>query len=169
MDICRSRCYINGQKSAILIGHHQSVEPEEIYFRYYLKFDTDWKQATSGGKLPGISGTYGLAGWGGRPVHGNDGWSARGLYLTKNGGTATDIGFYCYHADMRGEYGDDLKFKTPLEHGKWYCVELYCKLNTPGRRGHQGQERRHLAGLARRCSGLRENGPSFSRCGHAQD
>ena len=24
------------------------AEPEEIYFRYYLKFDSDWKNATSG-------------------------------------------------------------------------------------------------------------------------
>src|SRR5262249_37572586 len=32
------------------------AEPEEIYFRYYLKFDPDWRNATSGGKLPGISG-----------------------------------------------------------------------------------------------------------------
>ena len=52
------------------------AEPEEIYFRYYLKLDPDWKHATSGGKLPGISGTYGKAGWGGRKVNGSDGWSA---------------------------------------------------------------------------------------------
>jgi len=81
------------------------AEPEEIYFRYYLKFDPDWKNSTSGGKLPGISGTYGKAGWGGRPVNGKDGWSARGLYVTRNGGDSTAIGFYCYHADMRGKYG----------------------------------------------------------------
>src|SRR5437660_1150006 len=80
------------------------TEPEEIYFRYYLKFDEDWKRATSGGKLPGMSGTYGKAGWGGRPVHGDDGWSARGLYVTRPGDDSTAIGFYCYHADMRGKY-----------------------------------------------------------------
>src|SRR5262249_32724825 len=61
------------------------AEPEEIYFRYYLKFDADWKNAMSGGKLPGISGTYGKAGWGGRRVNGSDGWSARGLFETRNG------------------------------------------------------------------------------------
>ena len=46
-------------------------EPEEIYFRYYLRLGNDWKQSLQGGKLPGISGTYGVAGWGGRrvPVH----------------------------------------------------------------------------------------------------
>lgn len=106
-------------------------EPEEIYFRYYLKFDADWSNATSGGKLPGISGTYGRAGWGGRPVHGDDGWSARGLFVTKNGAKSTDVGFYCYHADMKGKYGSNFRFKPSLEHGRWYCIEQYCKLNTP--------------------------------------
>ncbi|MBN1444211.1 MAG: DNRLRE domain-containing protein, partial [Planctomycetes bacterium] len=41
-------------------------EPEEIYFRYYLRFAGDWNQTVQGGKMPGISGTYGVAGWGGR-------------------------------------------------------------------------------------------------------
>jgi hypothetical protein len=113
-------------------------EPEEIYFRYYLKFDADWKHATSGGKLPGISGTYGRAGWGGRPVHGDDGWSARGLFETRPGADTTAIGFYCYHADMRGRYGDHWRFSPRLAHGRWYCVEQYCKLNTPGAKGSPG-------------------------------
>ena len=115
------------------------AEPDEIDFRYDLKFDRDWAQATSGGKLPGISGTYGRAGWGGRPVHGDDGWSARGLFVSKHGGSSSAIGFYCYHADMRGKYGDDLVFKPRLEHGKWYAVEMYCKLNTPGQPGQRGK------------------------------
>jgi hypothetical protein len=115
------------------------AEPEEIYFRYYLQFDPDWKHATSGGKLPGISGTYGKAGWGGRPVSGSDGWSARGLYETRYGSDTTAIGFYCYHADMKGKYGNHWAFQPRLEHGRWYCVEQYCKLNTPGRDGQRGQ------------------------------
>jgi hypothetical protein len=113
-------------------------EPEQIYFRYYLKFDADWKQATSDGKLPGISGTYGRAGWGGRPVSGSEGWSARGLFKTRHGGDSTAIGFYCYHADMRGKYGEHWQFTPRLAHGRWYCVEEYCKLNTPGAGGERG-------------------------------
>jgi hypothetical protein len=124
-----------GTSFAYRFGERLGAEPEEIYFRYSFKFDRDWAQATSGGKLPGISGTYGRAGWGGRPVHGNDGWSARGLFVSKNGGDSSAIGFYCYHADMRGKYGDDLVFKPRLQHGRWYCVELHCKLNTPGEHG----------------------------------
>src|SRR5262249_37949967 len=85
----------------------QGAEPEEIFFRDSLKLDRDWAHGTSGGKLHGISGTYGRAGWGGRPVHGDDGWSARGLFVSKNGGDSSAIGFYCYHADMRGKYGNN--------------------------------------------------------------
>ena len=54
-------------------------EPEEVYFRYYLRLADDWDPAR-GGKLPGIAGTYGRAGWGGRRVDGRNGWSARGLF-----------------------------------------------------------------------------------------
>jgi len=115
------------------------AEPEEIYFRYYLRFDPDWRHATSGGKLPGISGTYGRAGWGGRKVNGRDGWSARGLFESRNGGEATAIGFYCYHADMRGRYGENWRFQPRLSHGRWYCVEQYCRLNTPGVGGAPGR------------------------------
>src|SRR5262245_8286965 len=124
-----------GTSFAYKFREQLGTEPEEIYFRYYLKFDFDWQHATSGGKLPGISGTYGKAGWGGRKVNGSDGWSARGLFETRNGADSTAIGFYCYHADMRGRYGENWRFQPRLQHGRWYCVEQYCKLNTPGQVG----------------------------------
>ena len=110
-------------------------EPEEVYFRYYLRFANDW-DPRRGGKLPGISGTYGRAGWGGRPVNGTDGWSARGVFEGQKNGK-TPVGFYCYHMDMKGRYGsnwvwnrDDLGF---LENNRWYCLEQFVKLNSPGK------------------------------------
>jgi hypothetical protein len=110
-------------------------EPGEIYFRYYLRFGDDWNPAR-GGKLPGIAGTYGRAGWGGRPVNGRDGWSARGLFLGQKEGR-TPIGFYCYHADMKGQYGSNWVWDRErlgyLENNRWYCAEQYAKMNTPGR------------------------------------
>jgi hypothetical protein len=109
------------------------AEPEEIYFRYYLRFGSDWNPKR-GGKLPGIGGTYNRGGWGGRPSDGRNGWSARGQFEGQKAGK-TPIGFYCYHADMRGQYGsswiwkrDDLGY---LENNRWYCVEQYVKMNTP--------------------------------------
>jgi len=109
-------------------------EPEEIYFRYYLRFGSDWDPAR-GGKLPGIGGTYGRGGWGGRPSDGHNGWSARGQFDGQKDGR-TPIGFYCYHADMKGQYGSSWIWERDglghLENNRWYCIEQYVRLNTPG-------------------------------------
>ena len=110
-------------------------EPEEIYFRYYLRFGSDW-DPVRGGKLPGISGTYGRAGWGGRPSNGRNGWSARGQFKGRKDGK-TPIGYYCYHADMKGRYGSTWIWDNDglgcLENNRWYCIEQYAKMNTPGK------------------------------------
>lgn len=110
-------------------------EPEEIYFRYYVRLGADWNPGR-GGKLPGIGGTYGRAGWGGRKVNGTDGWSARGLFNGRKNGL-TPIGFYCYHADMKTQYGDNWVWNRDgfagLENNRWYCIEQHVRLNTPGR------------------------------------
>lgn len=123
-------------------------EPEEIYFRYYLRLGSDWNQTVQGGKMPGISGTYGAAGWGGRKVDGTDGWSARGSFFrsipNKNPlGGLHPIGTYCYHADMKGQYGDswvwNRGYRGYLQNNRWYCIEQFLKLNTPGSSGGLGQ------------------------------
>lgn len=111
------------------------AEPEGIFFRYYLRLGDDWR-AAGGGKLPGIGGTYGRAGWGGRKVNGTDGWSARGLFEGQRNGR-TPIGFYCYHADMKGRYGSNWVWNSDgfagLENNRWYCIEQQARLNTPGK------------------------------------
>lgn len=117
-------------------------EPEEIYWRYYLRFSDTWNPTVTGGKLPGVAGTYGRAGWGGRPVDGTNGWSARGTFHTAMndnppfGENKNPIGWYCYHADMDGSYGDvwywTKGYNGYLANNKWYAVEQYCKMNTPG-------------------------------------
>ena len=111
-------------------------EPEAIYFRYHIFLANNWNPQ-GGGKFPGISGTYTVAGWGGRPSHGDDGWSARGLFKKSVDGE-TPVGFYAYHADMRGKYGDNwlwnLSGSNGLETGRWYAIEQYAQLNTPGKK-----------------------------------
>ncbi len=111
------------------------LEPEEIYFRYYLRFGSDWNPRR-GGKLPGIGGTYDRGGWGGRPSDGRNGWSARGQFNGQREGR-TPVGFYCYHADMRGSYGSSWIWEKDklgyLENERWYCIEQYVKMNTPGK------------------------------------
>jgi hypothetical protein len=115
-------------------------EPEEIHFRYYIRIADDW-DTVDGGKFPGISGTYGVAGWGGRKSDGTDGWSARGTFrvMPPPGnplGNTVPVGHYVYHADMEGTYGDvDLwqrDYRGYLEKNRWYCIEQYLKMNTPG-------------------------------------
>ena len=121
-------------------GPKHGAEPEEVYFRYYLRLGDDWNQTVQGGKMPGLSGTYGKAGWGGRRSNGSNGWSARGsFYLSIPDDNPLagrhPIGWYCYHADQQGTYGDGWVWKRGyygfLEKNRWYCVEQYVKLNTP--------------------------------------
>ena len=123
-----------GLSLAYSFSKNWGFEPEEAYFRYYVRLGDDWNPQR-GGKFPGFGGTYGRAGWGGRPVDGTDGWSARGQFGGQVEGR-TPIGFYCYHMDMRGQYGSSWIWEdiepVGLENNRWYCVEQYVKLNEPG-------------------------------------
>lgn len=117
-------------------------EPEEMYFRYYLRFGENWNPTISGGKLPGFAGTYNRAGWGGRRANGTNGWSARGAFFQTRGegvapGDRRGVGSYVYHAGMEDVYGTTWGWglgKTgALEKNRWYSVEQYVKMNTPGK------------------------------------
>lgn len=119
-------------------------EPVEAYFRYHLRLARDWLQASDGGKLPGLAGTYGQAGWGGRPWNGNKGWSLRGSFGTDalKGHLAAGrvmLGTYAYHSKATATYGESLQWITGglaglVEPDRWYCIEQHLKLNTPGKR-----------------------------------
>lgn len=126
-----------GTSMAYRFKQHTGSEPEEIYFRYYLRFGSSWKPSKTSGKLPGIGGTYDRAGWGGRAADGRNGWSARGLFQAAGDGR-TPIGFYCYHADM-GRWGSEWVWKQDergfLANDRWYCIEHHVRLNTPAAGG----------------------------------
>ena len=130
----------SGMNVDYLFTKKTGSEPEEVYLRYYLRFSGDW-QTIQGGKLPGIAGTYGRAGWGGRKVNGTDGWSARGSFnIEPAAGNPLagriPIGSYVYHAGMPGDYGDIWiwleGYEGILVKDRWYCLEQYVKLNSPG-------------------------------------
>ena len=117
-------------------------EPEELYFRYAVRLGKTWTtDGGGGGKLPGFGGTYGIAGWGGKPANGTNGWSSRGLFSKPVSNPAsgdTRVGFYVYHADMKGQYGSNFHFSGGplgadgnLKRDVWTQLELYVKLNTP--------------------------------------
>ena len=133
---------LEGTNTAMNVGYHfldeTGAEPEEAYFRYYLRFADDWEQTVDGGKMPGFAGTYGVAGWGGRPSDGTNGWSTRGTYyLSEDNPLAgtTPLGNYVYHADMTGSYGNvwlwQEDYRGLLTDNRWYCIEQYVKMNTP--------------------------------------
>lgn len=116
-------------------------EPEEIFMRYYLRLADDWNPTLQGGKLPGIAGTYGRAGWGGRRSSGVNGWSMRGAFArVPEGGNPlqglTPIGSYAYYADMPNYFGSNWWWNRDnlglLERNQWYSIEQYVKMNTPG-------------------------------------
>ena len=121
----------------------EGSEPDEAYFRYAIRLGPTWTtEGGGGGKLPGFGGTYGTAGWGGRPPDGTNGWSSRGLFWQPESGRATGatrVGYYVYHADMTGTYGDNWYWSGGslgdggvLEVGRWYQLETYVRMNTPG-------------------------------------
>ncbi len=135
-----------GQNLGLDLGYRFAeklgAEPEEIYFRYYLRLASDWLPTTDGGKLPGVSATYGQSGWGGRKADGTSGWSMRGSFyrLPENGNPyheLTPIGTYAYHADMTDSFGDAWAWSTNgdalLERNRWYCIEQYFRVNQLGR------------------------------------
>lgn len=113
-------------------------EVDELYFRYYLRLADDWNPTVDGGKLPGLAGTYGKAGWGGRRSDGTNGWSMRGSFLRAfppdhpmQG--MTQVGTYAYHADMKDFYGDPWSWPGALlQRNRWYCIEQQVRLNRPG-------------------------------------
>ena len=130
-----------GMSAGYKFGDQTGAEPEEIYFRYYIRIDQSW-DPTYGGKFPGISGTYGVAGWGGRQSDGTNGWSARGLYqptVPAGGNPLADtvpVGSYVYHAEQPTQWGDNVLWQDGylgyLEKDRWYSIEQHLVLNTPG-------------------------------------
>ncbi len=119
---------------AYYLRWHTGDEPEEIYFRYYLRLAGDFDPVHTG-KLPGLAGTYFRAGYGGLPSDGRNGWSARGLFGTLTAEGRIPVGYYVYHADMAGQYGDGWYWAVPgggLERDHWYCIEQFARMNTPG-------------------------------------
>jgi len=110
-------------------------EPEQLYFRYYLYFPTDFEVVKNGGKLPGPAGTYDTAGWGGRTSDGTNGWSARMSFKPGSDSDHVQVGYYCYHADM-GSWGSNWSWSNNdagnVAKGQWHEISGEVVMNTPG-------------------------------------
>jgi hypothetical protein len=146
---------LQGQALRVILkrGHSQALnvhlplrrsdgsEPEEAYFRYYLRLGDSWNPDVDGGKLPGLAGTYGKGGWGRRKSDGQNGWSTRGAFFEYvDDGTPLAqrraVGSYVYHAAMSNATGDSWGWNMGstglLQKNRWYCVEQQVRLNRPG-------------------------------------
>lgn len=113
-------------------------EPETLHARYFIRFADSFDLSNGGGKLPGPAGTYGQAGWGGRQADGTNGWSARMyFYPSQDPDHPVQLSNYVYHTDMDGPYGDIFEWDESdagrLHLGRWYRIDSYVEMNTPGR------------------------------------
>lgn len=110
---------------------------DEIYARYYLKFDADYRGVRNhGANLGGRDLTRADAAWVGMAAVRDV--STRGYFYSglqpygKEDAAEMEMGFYSYHLDKRGPWGEnyDALKHVPIQVGKWYCVERHLKLNS---------------------------------------
>lgn len=118
-------------------------QPEELFFRYNLRFGSNFRDTADGGKMPGFASDTGGCGNGGRRCDGTDGWSLRGSFFNSNdpGNPVYPrilLGTYAYHADMPTTYGDHWPWQQNglgmVEQNRWYSIEQYVKMNTVGQK-----------------------------------
>ncbi|SEV81222.1 polysaccharide lyase [Natrinema salifodinae] len=116
------------------VQNEAESEPESMYASYWLYLDETFQPATDG-KLPGFAGRYANTdregGWGSRVTTGTNGWSARGVFDAPDGNGEIPIGNYVYHVGM-DSYGTHAWWDVSLETGRWYKIDQYIELNTPG-------------------------------------
>jgi hypothetical protein len=113
------------------------TDPEELYFRYYVRFNDTWQRSDGEiGKFPGFDAAYGTnAGHGCTPSNGTNGWSARMMSFDR--GSQNQVGFYTYHVDMAGTCGEHMVWSPMLERNRWYKLEAHVRVNTiSGGRGN---------------------------------
>lgn len=129
------------------------AEPEELYWRYWIRFDPDFDlRPEDRGKLPGPAGLYQGSSYhpgchGGVPsTVDHPCWSARMLFsrITVNHDASRIMtGFYAYHLDQPTDSGESLvppaywqdyseREAASFTPGVWQCLEGHMKLNTPG-------------------------------------
>ena len=110
---------------------------DELYVRYYLKFDENYRAVQNhGANLGGRDLKMKAAAWVG--MAGIRDTSTRGYFYSglqpyaKQGSRELEMGFYSYHLDKRGPWGENYEVarRLPVEVGTWHSVERHMKLNS---------------------------------------
>lgn len=137
---------------------------DRVYARYYTRFAPDFDQGNLMHfvHLAGLKDRWQL-GRSGKKPDGTDFFST-GLEPWRNWGrnpAPGAMGFYSYFVDMKPDpsgpyYGNPFRPDSPpvlIQRGRWYCMEMMVKANTPGRAdGEQafwvdGQLKGHYTGI----------------------
>jgi hypothetical protein len=167
-------CYHGSPSSAGLrkhLGNYQNSQEgkgpgqEEIYIRYYQKFDDAYTpERNHGANLRGRDLTRPGSWWSGmantRDVA-EHGYFYSGLQPYPSSRTGQmHWGFYSYHLDKPTPWGDDYRpqaaEKKAIQVGRWYCLERHMKLNSVAPLKADGLEELWVDGeLAIRREGLR--------------
>jgi hypothetical protein len=110
---------------------------DELYIRYYVKFDEDYRAVRNhGANLGGRDLKRRNAAWVG--MAGIRDVSTRGYFYSgvqprgDSGSDELEMGFYSYHLDKKGPWGEnyEVRRRFPIQVGKWYCVERRMRLNS---------------------------------------
>jgi len=110
---------------------------DELYIRYYIRFGENYRAVRNhGANLGGRDVTKGGSAWVG--MAGIRDVSTRGYFYSglqpygRRGGRELEMGFYSYHLDKKGPWGENYepRMPYPLTVGKWTCVERHMKLNS---------------------------------------
>ncbi|MGB2822538.1 MAG: hypothetical protein WBF17_16255 [Phycisphaerae bacterium] len=110
---------------------------DELYIRYYMKFDEDYRAVRNhGANLGGRDVTRANAAWVGMAAIRDV--SSRGYFFSgvqprgKQGSSQLEMGFYSYHLDKKSQWGENYPVRkpVPIGVGKWYCIERHMKLNS---------------------------------------
>lgn len=110
---------------------------EELFVRYYLRFDETYRGvANHGANLGGRDVSRPGSAWVGMAAIRDP--ASRGYFYSglqpygKNDSRELEMGFYSYHLDKRDQWGANYEVRrhVPIRVGGWHCVERHMKLNS---------------------------------------
>lgn len=147
-NILEIACWTEGSGSqvgglALKLGNYNHANEglsegyDELYVRYYIKFDQNYRAVRNhGSNLGGRDVNMKDAAWVG--MAGIRDVSTRGYFYSgvqprgKQGSREVEMGFYSYHLDKKGPWGENypVRKRIPIKVGTWHCVERHMKLNS---------------------------------------